>query len=232
MLKKTVIIGILFTVTVFCYGQSSFSTGEELLMQNKPAEAVGFLERAVAEDPAHVLAYLYLGIVYEQLNRTDQAIAIYRRILPSAGIMSANIANNLGNVYFNRGNNDEAERFYSQAISSDSVYSKAYLGRANTRIKTGQLLDAVSDYEQYLILEPASPQRPEIERLIGLIRTEAAVEEMRRQLAEEEERRIAEERARLMESISASLQSAADSSQGLSTGAESVEAYEGEFVLE
>jgi len=51
-------------------------------------------------------------------------------------------------------------------------------------------------------------------------------------MAEEEERRLAEERQRLLDSVSASLQSAADYSQSISSGAENVEGYEGEFELE
>ena len=201
-------------------------------MQNQPAQAAPFLESALGEDPANAVTYLYLGIVYEQLGRMDEAIAVYRRILPSAGNLSANVANNLGNVYFQRGNTDEAERFYSQAIGFNSSFPGAYLGRANTRIKAGNLQNAISDYEQYLRLDPASSQRANIERLISLIRTEAAAEETRKVLAAEEERRLTEERARLLETVSASLQSAADLSQGISTGAENVEHYNGEFVLE
>jgi len=232
MLKKLIFIGTLMILSVFCYGQSNLARGEELLMQNNPSQAVVFLERALAEDPADVKINLYLGIVYEQLGRSNDAITIYTRILPRAGNLSANVANNLGNVYFQRGNNEEAERFYTQALAFDSVYSSAYLGRANTRIKSGHLLNAVTDYEQYLTLEPRSSQRDNIERLVNLIRTEIATEEMRRLMAEEEARRLAEERQRLLDSVSASLQSLSDSSRGISSGAEGVELYEGEFVLD
>ncbi|MCL2208821.1 MAG: tetratricopeptide repeat protein [Treponema sp.] len=230
--NKSVIVFIFLVLTVTCHGQTSFSRGEELLMLNQPSLAAPFLESAVSENPSNITTYLYLGIVYEQLGRFEEAIALYRRILPLAGSHSANIANNLGNVYFLRGNNDEAERFYSQAISFDAVFSKAYLGRANTRVKAGNIHNAVSDYEQYLTLEPLSSQRSNIESLIRLIRAEAAAEEMRRILAAEEERRIAEERQRLLDSVSASLQSAADFSQGISSGAESVKNYDGEFELD
>jgi tetratricopeptide (TPR) repeat protein len=201
-------------------------------MQNRPALALSFLENAIRDDPSNVTAWLYLGIVYEQLNRYDEAIAIYRRILPSAGSLSASVANNLGNVYFHRGNTEEAERFYTQAIGFDSVFSYAYLGRANTRTKTGNLQNAVSDYQQYLTLNPRSSQRGNIERLLELINSEIAAAEMKRILAEEEERRLAEERQRLLDSVSASLKSAADQSRGLSSGAEGIEGYEGEFVLD
>jgi len=201
-------------------------------MQNNPSAAVVFFERAIAEEPSNTLAFLYLGVVYEQLRRSDEAIAVYRRILPMAGNLSANIANNLGNVYFQRGHFDESERFYSQSIGFDSGYSIAYLGRANSRIKTGNMQNAIIDYEHYLTLEPRSSQRSNIERLVNLIRSEIASEEMRKIIAAEEERRLAEERQRLLDSVSASLQSAADASQAVSSGAESVELYDGEFVLD
>jgi tetratricopeptide (TPR) repeat protein len=231
-MKKLMIVCALLASAVLCYGQSNFSKGEELLMQNKPSEAAVFLENAVAEEAANAAAYLYLGIVYEQLGKTDEAIAVYRRILPTAGNLSANVANNLGNVYFQKGNAELAEQYYSQAIGFDAVLSKAYLGRANTRIKAGNLRNAVSDYEQYLTLEPRASQRASIEQLMGIIRAEFAAEERRRIAAEEEERRVAEERRQLLESVSASLQSAADLSRAISSGAESVEEYDGEFELE
>jgi tetratricopeptide (TPR) repeat protein len=232
MMKKASAALFWLLLTVYSHAQTNFSRGEELLMQNKPAEALAYLESTIASDPSHVLAYLYLGIVYEQLGRVDEAIATYRRILPFAGNMTANVANNLGNAFFQRGNTDEAERYYSQAIGYDSLYSRSYLGRANTRIKAGNLQNAITDYEQYLTLEPNSVQRSNIEQLISLIRREAAAEETRRLMAAEEERRIAEERQRLLDTVSASLQSAADASQGISTGAEGVEHYDGEFILE
>jgi len=232
MLKKFTIICIGLLSAALCFGQSNFSKGEQFFMQNQPAQALPFLESAIVEEPTNVTSWLYLGIVHEQLNRYDEAIAVYRRILPSAGSLSANVANNLGNVYYQRGNNEEAERYYTQAIGFDSVFSYAYLGRANTRIKTGNLQNAISDYEQYLTLEPRSSQRANIERLISLIRSEIVAAEMRKIIAEEEERRLAEERQRLLESVSASLQSAADQSRGLSSGAEGIEGYEGEFILD
>jgi len=232
MLKKILYVCILTFFAVFSHGQSNMARGEELLMQNNPAQAVVFLERALAEDPANVTTHLYLGIVYEQLGRSNDAISIYTRILPRAGNLSATVANNLGNVYFQRGNNEEAERFYSQAIGINSVFPSAYLGRANTRIKSGQLLSAVTDYEQYLRLDPGSSQRENIERLVNLIRAEIAADEMRRVMAAEEERRLAEERQRLLDTVSASLQSLSEASRGLSSGAESVEQYDGEFVLD
>jgi tetratricopeptide (TPR) repeat protein len=171
-------------------------------------------------------------MAYQQLERYDEAIAVYRKILPKGGAETARIAYNLGNAYFSRGNAVFAEQFYTQAIETDPVYAAAWLNRANTRVKNGLLREALPDYETYLSLEPRSPKRPEIERLTAFIREEFAAEERRRLLAEEAARAEAERKQRLLEEVSASLQAAADESRGLSAGSEDVQGYEGEFELE
>jgi tetratricopeptide (TPR) repeat protein len=230
--------------------ESSFKRGEELFMQNKPGEALGFLEGVIAQDPSHVKAFLYLGIVYQQLGRMDDAIAVYRKILPRAGGETGRVAFNLGNIYFGTENVDYAEQFYNQAIAADPAYAPAYLNRGNLRIKMGELAEALPDYDLYLTLEPHSPKRPQIEQLASLVRSEFAATERRRQVAEEEalrerertaaelerQRVLAEEaearrRALLLE-ISASLQSSAEETRGSSAGTEGVLGYEGAFELE
>ncbi|MDR2257565.1 MAG: tetratricopeptide repeat protein [Treponema sp.] len=226
------IIGLGFLTAGDGFSQSNFNRGEELFMLNKPREALVFLENAVAEDPAHVTAFYYLGMAYQQLGRIDEAIAAYRKILPRAGKETARVAYNLGNAYYMKGNTASAEQCYTQALDEDPVFAPAYLNRANTRVKSGSLKTAIVDYELYLSLEPGSPKKPEIERLIAFIREEFAEEERRKLLAEEAARAEAERRRRLLEEVSASLQSAAEDSRGLSAGAEDVLGYEGEFELE
>jgi tetratricopeptide (TPR) repeat protein len=230
--------------------EGGFKRGEELFMENKPQEALGFLEAAIVQDPAHIRAYLYLGIVYQQLGRTDDAVAVYRKVLPRAGDEAPRVAFNLGNIYFRLGNVEYAEEFYTQAISLDSAYGPAYLNRANLRVQKGELAEALPDYDLYLSLEPRSGKRPQIEQLCALIRAEFAAEERRRILAAEEaererlraeaeaerQRLLAEEaearRRALLEEVSASLQSAAEETRGASAGTENVQAYDGEFEME
>jgi len=232
MKKLFISVGFFFILITYCFTQTNFTRGEELFIQNRPRDALVFLENAVADDPAHMLASMYLGIVYEQLGRNDDAIVIYRRIHSRGGDFAANISANMGNVYFRMGNLAFAEQFYSQSLSEDTAYSSAYLGRANTRIKTGNLRDAVTDYEAYLRFEPRSPKRPQIEQMITYIRSEFAAEERRKLMAEQAAREEAERRQRLLDDLAASLQSAAGDSQGLSTGTENLEGYDGEFELD
>jgi tetratricopeptide (TPR) repeat protein len=262
MVKKTGMLAALFFLgRLAVFGQTSFSQGEELFMQNKPAEAMAYLEQTVAEDPANVKASLYLGITYQQLDRVDEAIAVYRKILPRGGSETARIAFNLGNAYFTKGSAIFAEQYYTQAVEADPTYASAYLNRANTRVKNGSPQEARPDYELYLTLEPRSSQRPQIESLLALIREEAmaaeqaereaaaaaerqklaaeqaereaaAAAERQKIAAEQAAREAAERRQRMMEEVAASLQASADSTQGLSAGSENVLGYDGEFELE
>jgi tetratricopeptide (TPR) repeat protein len=226
------LIFLIFALSRAAEAQNAFARGEDLFMRNRPGEALEFLEAAAAEDPAHVQAFLYLGIAYQQLDRLDDAIAAYRKILPRAGADTARVAYNLGNAYFAKGNAAFARQYYTQAVEADPSYASAYLNRANTLIKTGDLQEAIGDYESYLALEPRSAKRPQIEKLIAFIRDEFAAEERRRILAEEAARQEAERKQRLLDEVSASLQAAAEESKGLSAGTEEVQGYEGEFELE
>lgn len=201
-------------------------------MQNKPQEALSFLETAAAEDPAHVQAYVYLGIVYQQLNRLDSAIETYNKILPRAGNENARVAYNLGNVYFAKGDLVMARRFYTQAIEANPSFSSPYLNRANSLVKSGELKDALDDYEAFLGLDPNSSKRAEVTKLIAFIRNEFAAAEQRRIMEEEAVRAEQERRRRLLEEVSGSLQAAAEDSRALSAGTEDVQDYSGEFELE
>jgi tetratricopeptide (TPR) repeat protein len=184
MKKRFFAVLVLIFAAAWCFGQTNFARGEDLFMHNKPEEAVSCLENAIAEDTAHVKAFLYLGIVYEQMDKTDDAITVYRRILDRAGDLTAYVANNLGNVYYKTGSTAEAESLYTQALEADRVHASAYLGRANARLTNGSLRDAVADYEQYLLLKPRDPQKEVIEELVAYIKSE---------FTETEEQQIPEE---------------------------------------
>ena len=204
-MKKTFFAAILIFSAVCSFAGDSFARGEELFMRNNPQEASVFFESAIIENPDNIKAFLYLGIAYEQIDRLDEAVAVYRQIIGRAGDLTANIANNLGNIYFRKGIFSEAENFYTRAIEADRLLAPAWLGRANARVGRGALREALNDYDQFLVLEPRSRQRGEIERLTSLVRAEFAAAERQRLVAEEiaraeeERRRVAAEEAARME---------------------------------
>jgi tetratricopeptide (TPR) repeat protein len=241
--------------------QSTFSRGEELFMQNNPEAALPALEAALAEDPANLKTYQYLGIIYLQLERPEDAVAVYLKALPRSGPEAPRINFNLGNTYFTMGDYERAIRYYSDTLDANPAYASARLNRANARMRLGAMPEAIEDYRFYLTLEPRSPKRAQIENLIAFVAEEAAIAEQRRiteaeqaraeaervRLEEERERVASEERARveaervqqeeerrrrLLEEVSASLQADAGETRGLSAGSERPQDYDGEFELE
>ncbi|MDR2194735.1 MAG: tetratricopeptide repeat protein [Treponema sp.] len=185
-----------FTSTAFllagvllCAQNTNFEHGESLFLQNKPEESLAYLEAAVAAPDAPLRAYLYLGMAYQQLNRPDDAVAVYTAIPPGAGDSAALIAYSLGNVYYGKGDFPSAEACYTQAIQEDASYAPAYLNRANARLQTGNSLDAAADYAYYLMLDSGSPQRERIEAVL------AAIQKAEDEAAAEQQRKAAEEAA-------------------------------------
>jgi tetratricopeptide (TPR) repeat protein len=191
-----------------------------------------YLQSAIAESPENVRAYLYLGVAFQQLNRLDEAIAIYGRALPIAGADTALIAYNMGNVYYAKGSLSLAEDSYTRALEANPGYAAAYLNRGNARLTRQALQDAIYDYEAFLNLEPGSSKRGRIEQLISVIRADFAAAEQERIQAEARAAAEADRKRRILEEAAASLQSAAEDTRGLSSGSEGALGYEGEFELE
>jgi len=212
--------------------QTNFTKAEDTFLRNKPQEAIPMLEAVLAEDPASVKAAMYLGIAYQQVKRWDDAISLYKKLLNRAGVDVAQVAYNLGNVYFAKGSAAFAEEYYTLAIQKNDTYSSAYLNRANSRIKVGNLKAAVQDYTTYLSLEPSSPKRPQIEQMLALIQAQFAAEEQKKLEAEAAAKAEEERRRRLLEEVSASLQAASEETKGLQASTEQVQSYDGEFTLE
>ena len=196
---------ILLTVfpAVWSFGQSAFKQGEELFLRNRPREAVTLLETALTQEPRNEKIYLYLGIAYEQLKNHERAIAVMRRGLDFAIQHKDLLYFNLGNNYYVMGEGAKAAEMYTRAIETNGALSDAYLNRANSNVKLDKLGEAAADYRLFLVMEPDTRQRPEIERMIRLIEGVAAEREAKREeeelrrKEEEERRRIAEEQSRL-----------------------------------
>lgn len=228
--------------------QTLLEQGEQLFMENKPSEAVYILEQVVEGPSPPPKAFYYLGVVYEQLERYEDAVDLYRRALQRPGINRARVLFNMGNNYLHMGDREAAAEAYSRAIEANSEYAPAYLNRANSRVALESYEGALKDYSLYLALEPNSAQRPEIERMMAALRSiieerRIAAEEAERQRQleeerrrreeeerrrrEEEERRLAEQRRQeLLDSVLNSLEDASSETQATTAGPEELETYE------
>ncbi len=213
---KNLLIAILLAAFPLHLPASSFQEGEKLLLDNKPREAEGRLSEALLQEPGNEKAYLYLGIVYEQLNDPQKAIQILRRGLAAAGQYRDLIYFNMGNNYFRQEEYNLAEEMYTRAAEANGRLASAWLNRANSRLRLANYPGAVDDYLRYLELEPQSSQRAQIERLIALLRGLLAEGERKR------EEEIQRQKALLNEVLN-SLRNASEDTRNLSAGSEQIE---------
>jgi tetratricopeptide (TPR) repeat protein len=209
----------------------AFAAGEDLFRNNKPAQAIGFLEDAIGSDPSKEMAYLYLGVAYMQTGKTEDAISVLKRGQAKASDYPYLFSYNLGTCYFVQGKNSFADDMYSKSISLRPDYAPAWLNRANARMNLKRYPDAAADYAEYLSLEPATPQRPSIEKVIKLIGDSIA--EADKKKAEEDRKKAEEEarKARLLSDVEDSLKQAAAQTQSISAGAEGAQGYDSESEL-
>ena len=67
-----------------------FAIAQEYVKQGKPEEALTFYRRLIDEQPEYTGTYYHLGKLYEQMGRTEEAIATYQQ-----GIAACRAARNL-----------------------------------------------------------------------------------------------------------------------------------------
>lgn len=225
--------GMLFPGGVV-YSQSDlFIRGEELFMENKPAEAVLLFEELVNSEPENGKAWLYLGISFEQLKQYERAISTYQKALSVSGTSEYHHTYhfNCGNNYLRLGLTEQAIASYGKSIELNAAFSKAYLNRANLEVKEGNYRSAVKDYRTFLTMRPEDPQKDAISGMISLLSRSIQEEEQRKI---EEERKKREEEARqkaLLDQILGSLENAGSETTNLSAGTGETEEYEESFDI-
>jgi tetratricopeptide (TPR) repeat protein len=209
-MKQVIAACVLLIAAAALFGASEFfDKGEALFVQNKPQDARPLLESALNDDPSNEKTYLYLGIIYQQLGDAQKAIDILKKGLDIAAAYKDLFYYNIGNDFFSRKDYASAEGMYTSAIAANAKLSEGYLNRANSRLQLTNLDGALSDYTLFLQLAPQDPQRPNIEKVMALIRRVQDDKEKAR-LAE-----IAKQQA-LMNDVLKSLNNAGDATKNLS----------------
>ncbi|HEY9593534.1 MAG TPA: tetratricopeptide repeat protein, partial [Spirochaetia bacterium] len=202
------------TVVLFLAGTAVFAAsdffakGEALFVQNKPRDAQPLLESALNDDPSNEKIYLYLGIIYQQLGDTQKAIDVLKRGLDIATQHKDLLYYNMGNDFYFRKDFTTAEQMYTSALDANRSLNDAYLNRANTRLQLKMLDGALADYSLYVQLAPNDPQRPNIEKVMALLRQVQTDQEKTRQLE------LARQQA-LLNDVQNSLSKAGDDTRNL-----------------
>jgi tetratricopeptide (TPR) repeat protein len=169
--SRSLLFLLLLGAGTAAFGASTFfDKGEALFVQNKPQDARPLLESALNDDPTNPKVYLYLGIIYQQLGDTGKSIDILKKGVDLAGDLKDVFYFDLGNDLFSGKDYTTAADMYSRALAANKDLSEAYLNRANARMQLQTWDGALADYTLYIQLRPQDPQRPNIEKIIALLR--------------------------------------------------------------
>jgi len=207
----------LLAVSAALFGASEFfDKGQALFVQNKPQDARPLLESALTDDPSNEKTYLYLGIIYQQLGQTQQAIDILNKGLAVATGYRELFYYNIGNDFFFRKDFALAEQSYTSAIGANKNLPDSYLNRANTRMQLQNLDGALEDYTLFLQLAPQDPQRPAIEKLMALLRKAQDDKVAAAKAAEDQKAAELARQQALMKDVLNGLNNAGDSTKNLS----------------
>ena len=197
MKKKIFFIIFIITLGNLCFSSEAYNTGYNLFSRNKPQEAIPYFVSAMADVGVSPSIYIYLGIAYYQLGQYSESLDTFKKGLAVSGTNKRIIAYNAGNTAYAMKDYSTAEEMYSMALAADPKFSAPVLNRANARLSQQKYTEALSDYEQYLVLDPATNQRSEVEQVIAALKGEIAFQEAEKERIAQEEERIRQENERI-----------------------------------
>lgn len=238
--------------------ESNFSKGEKLFIENHPEECIPYFEKAILNGE-NSKAYTYLSVAYFQIKKFNESVKVCEKGMNDFASDKKILAYNAGNSCYALGLFEEAEKWYSIAISADSLFFEPILNRANAKLKSGKIDECILDYEKYVNMVPDDVQKDNIILLIKILKDykvelaeqerirleeeekiKAENERIQRELMEQElkrkaelEKQLAEEaekRRKLLEDVASSLQN--NEAENMSAGAEGTFDYEYETELE
>jgi len=126
------------------------------VMTGDYSEALRLSIEAQARDPSYADAYQGAGLSYQQLERYEQAIGMFRKALDLNPIHSlAQLG--LADCYFQLGKVEEALGAYTQFVSIEPNNSRAKMAIGSCYQKLGRYEEAVETYEKLIQNDPNNP---------------------------------------------------------------------------
>ena len=164
-----------------------YGLGRIRYTQQRFQDAADCFERALVFDPRSAKAENNLGLSYEGLNRTDDAISAYRNAIQwqkDSLHPSEQPLLNLGIVLLHQGKLPEAEQLLTQAASIAPRDSNIREQLGHLYLQTNELPKAQSQFEQAIAL---SPKNPALHFLLGRVyRAEGEDEKAKAEFARSE----------------------------------------------
>jgi len=138
--------------------RETLTEADELLRQDRPAEALARFERVLAEEPANRFALSRSGVALRRLGRAEAAIERLRRAVaadPAQPETRAAFAETL----LAAGRPAEAADAWAEVVRLQPRRASAWSNLGAALGRAGRPADAVAAMERALELEPGSPER-------------------------------------------------------------------------
>ena len=117
-------------------------------------------ENALRHDPDNGVAYNNLGQCYLELKDYDRAIPLLKEAVRNEATFVENhqAYQNLGVAYSGSGKQEEAIRFFTEALTRRTEFAEAYFGRGLAFSALGKYEEAVADFSR--IIDSLNPRDP------------------------------------------------------------------------
>src|SRR4051794_14467260 len=133
-----------------------FLYGFQFYQQNEMPAAIASFEKARALNPREADAALYLGMSYEALGRTDEALALYRRAIQleeSAAKLQLETLLTCSRLLMLLGEFDECGRTLERAVKLDATARDPHFEAGRLLLKKGNPVQAAKEGELALGLK-------------------------------------------------------------------------------
>jgi predicted Zn-dependent protease len=148
------------------------NVGQILVAMNRSADAVPFLEQAVAAEPFSIVARFDLAVAYGRSGKLSEAVEQYEALVRS-GDADIRVYHNLGLALRQTGRNTDAAAAFERATALAPDRAPGWLGLALSLEADGRGVEAVTALERYLVLEPSAPDADNVRARIARLRSAA-----------------------------------------------------------
>jgi type IV pilus biogenesis/stability protein PilW len=135
------------------------SLGTVYAAKDRLEEAVAHFQRALSLKPDYAPARNNLGSVYLLQKKWDEAISCLKPLTGSLLYATPQYPlYNLGWAYYNKGNYEQAEKYYQKALDIEPDYARALWGLGLIHLSTGKMDAAQKELEEAVKNAPTFAQ--------------------------------------------------------------------------